>query len=548
MASILAATIANAQTTKNKTLDLGDDVTVTYSYYLDENGEEVKHGKLTITEAPVNNNAHKGKKTVTCNYQHDKLTGTFTYSCNMSHYEQYVDYSKGVDYNVTKDALEYSTMWKKVRDQKESFTVDMYEGYLNGDINISFNARYEDYQLLTIVGKANKGVLVDGSALELKQDGETLESYQNTAPNYNKAKYVDYKAGERYGTGQYQYYTDGVVIEFGFTACRADFTLKYPRYTKTYLSLSDVDYWKEYKSGECIDIVDSISHLQSILDGAVPSRKSDKVIYDLQPKDIEMITKLLDSLKKEYAQIEQREKQQGKERIKIYKELFPKVSACYNSCREAEYAKYNQFYGHTDCPPYYEKDGKIVPVLLDANVENIACNEINKQRDKLVSTAINISLQHYNHYHREQVNENEQIKQYELDTLANYLKRVTPEMLDTLKLLRNNAQSIISKSKEVALLYTKTTSSASNRQDYSRANCVSKTTKKPIIYNSYIEIVGYLYKGIRNNSITDLYNANLQLDKINDKMIRYSTEKTKDLESSLNSATTEEKLKLFMQN
>ena len=64
MALALVTISANAQTTQTKTLDLGDDVTVTYSYYIDDKGEEVKHGKMTVTEAPVNNNARKGKKTV----------------------------------------------------------------------------------------------------------------------------------------------------------------------------------------------------------------------------------------------------------------------------------------------------------------------------------------------------------------------------------------------------------------------------------------------------------------------------------------------------
>ena len=540
MASFVAvATFANAQATKTKTVDLGEGVSVTYSYYLDENGDEVRHGKLTVTEVR-DNNIKKGKKTLTCNYQNGNLTGTLTYSCNMSHYEEYVDYSKGVDYNVTRDSYELSTKWKKVRDQKENFTVDMYEGYLNGDINISFNARHEAYQLLTIKGKANKGVLVDGSTLELKQDGETLESYKNTAPDINKAQYADYKAGNHYGTGQYQYYSDGVEIQFGFTHCLFDITLKYPRYTVPEIILSDIEYWQEYKSGKYEDLYDSICHIESIRDN-----------YDLLPTDDKkMLSQLLDSLKTVYKQREQRTELQGKAKIKKYKELFPKVRDCYNRCKDAGYAKYNSFFGQTECTSYYDNNGKIVPVLLDENVVNIVCNEINKQRNYLVS-ATKINLTPYNYYvtydHKEYVPENTDIPQYKLDTLENYLKRVSPERLDTLKLLRDNAQNITNKCKQVAVLYTKTTSSESNFQNYSKANCTSKITNKPIIYNAYIEIVGHIYKGIRKNSLTDLYSANLLLDKINDKMIQYSTAKTKDLENALNTATTEKKLKMLMQ-
>lgn len=270
MALAIVTISANAQTTQTKTLDLGDDVTVTYSYYIDDKGEEVKHGKMTVTEAPVNNNARKGKKTVTCNYQHNKIIGTLTYVCNMSHYEKYIDYSKGIDYNVTNGAYEVSTMWKKVRDQKENFTVEVFDSYLTGNINISFNARHANYQLLTLVGKAEKGVLIDGTTFELKQEGETLDSYQNTAPDFNNAKYVDFQAGHKYGTGQYQYYSDGVVIDFGFTASRCCFTLKYPRYTKPYISLNEIDYWNKYKSGEGDDIGDSIIYISTICDGTKP--------------------------------------------------------------------------------------------------------------------------------------------------------------------------------------------------------------------------------------------------------------------------------------
>ena len=318
MALALATISASAQTTQTKTLDLGDDVTVTYSYYIDDNGEEVKHGKMTVTEAPVNNNARKGKKTVTCNYQHNKITGTLTYACNMSHYEKYIDYSKGVDYNVTNGAYELSTMWKKVREQKENFTVEVFDSYLTGNINISFNARHANYQLLTLVGKAEKGVLIDGTTFELKQEGETLDSYQNTAPDFNNAKYVDFQAGNKYGTGQYQYYSDGVVIDFGFTASRCCFTLKYPRYTKPYISLNEIDYWNKYKSGEGEDIGDSIIYISTICDGTKPYGSKKEVRYDLLDKDIEFVSQLLDSLKRVKLEREEQAKFEEEERKKQY--------------------------------------------------------------------------------------------------------------------------------------------------------------------------------------------------------------------------------------
>lgn len=540
MALALTIISANAQTTQTKTLDLGDDVTVTYSYYIDDKGDEVKHGQMTVTEAPVNNNARKGKKTVTCNYQHNKITGTLTYACNMSHYEKYIDYSKGIDYNVTNGAYEVSTMWKKVRDQKENFTVEVFDSYLTGNINISFNARHANYQLLTLVGKAEKGVLIDGTSFELKQEGETLESYQNTAPDFNNAKYVDFQAGHKYGTGQYQYYSDGVVIDFGFTASRCCFILKYPRYTKPYISLNEIDYWNKYKLGEGDDIGDSIIYISTICDGTKPYGSKKEVRYDLLDKDIEFVSQLLDSLKRVKLEREEQAKFEEEERKKQYDELFSKVASTYNACAGAEWQKYNSFYGETQCTLLYEKEDKTLLTLLDINVENIVCGEINKHRKTIIKLATNINKSYYEKIYS--------IEPKDLDTLKNYLSRVNPEMLDTLKQIRAIAPKAINKCKEVASLYTKTSSTSSNYQKSSRENSSCKVTKKPIIYNAYVEIAKYISDGINNKSLTDLSNAITLLDKVNDKMILFATSKTKDLEKYLQVASTpEEKLNLFLQ-
>lgn len=530
----------NAQTVQTKTLDLGDDVIVTYSYYLDDNGEEVKHGKMTVTEAPINNNARKGKKTVTCNYQHNKITGTFTYSCNMSHYEKYIDYSKGVDYNVTNGAYEVSTMWKKVRDQKENFTVEVFDSYLTGNINISFNARHANYQLLTLVGKAENGVLVDGTTFELKQEGETLDNYQNIAPDFNNAKYVDFEAGNKYGAGQYTYYSEGVIIEFGFTACRCSFILKYPRFTKPYISLNDIDWWEKYKSGEGDDIGDSIIYVSTIYEGTKPYGSKKEVRYDLLDKDIEFVSQLLDSLKRVKSEREEQAKLEEEVRVKKYNELFSKVASTYNACTGAEWQKYNSFYGETQCTLLHKKEDKTLLTLLDINVENIVCGEVNKHRKTLIKFATNINKSYYEKKYS--------IDPKDLDSLKNYLDRVNPEMLDTLKQIRAIAPKAINKCKEVASLYTKTSSTSSNYQKCSRENSSSKIAKKPIIYNAYIEIAKNIHDGIVGKSMTDLSNAITLLDQINDKMILFATTKTKDLEKSLQvAASPEEKLHLFLQ-
>ena len=148
-----------AQTIQTKTVNLGDDVVETYSYYLDEQGNEVLHGKYSITEKQ-NYNIQKGIKTMTCTYINGKMNGSLTYSCNMSFYQPSYD------------------GWKKGREQKENFTVNMYEDYLNGDININFDGKIHHSQL-TLIGKADKGVLIDGSTMVFKENGKILDSYQN---------------------------------------------------------------------------------------------------------------------------------------------------------------------------------------------------------------------------------------------------------------------------------------------------------------------------------------------------------------------------------
>jgi len=546
----LFATTFFAQTIQTKTENLGDNVVVTYSYYLNDKGEEVKHGKFSITETPVNNNACKGKKAVSCAYQHDKLTGTFTYSCEMSHYEEFYDQTKGVEYNVSKDNFKINTVWKKVRDQKEGFMVDMYEGYLNGNINISASARFANYQLLTVTGKAEKGVLVDGATCELKENGQTMETYINVAPDFNNAKYVDYKAGQKYTSGQYCYNQEGIVIEFGFSAPRYTFVLKYPRYSKPFIKLGDIDYWDNYQSGKCKTLLDSIIYLELIRDGAAPTSKNANVEYDLLQEDIEMVSHLVDSLRNIETQRKQNVELQKANRLQRYEELFPKVKECYNECEEVNGNRLKALYGRTECALYVSQDGKVIPVMLDLNVENIICNDINRHREYIITNGAKIPMQRYNHYSKyngkERINDGTVIEQYELDTLENYLKRISIERIDTLKQLRRNAPRIIAESQKVAMLYSKTTSTYTSYKSYKRENCTIKITKKPIIYNAYMEVAAYLYKGDKMN-LTELLEANSVIDQLNDRMIQYAKEKTKDLEKALNVASTpEEKLKLLL--
>ena len=93
---VLMPFLAFAQTVQTKTEKINDEVTRTYSYYLNDKGEQVRHGKYTISWN-VNKNDYKVKKRLDCNYKDGLLHGKLTYSCDWNVYKAYWSFTGSED-------------------------------------------------------------------------------------------------------------------------------------------------------------------------------------------------------------------------------------------------------------------------------------------------------------------------------------------------------------------------------------------------------------------------------------------------------------------
>ena len=122
MALALATISASAQTTQTKIEKINKTTTRTYSYYVNEQGEEIRHGKYRIVWKE-NRNDYKVNKILNCNYKDGLLHGRLTYSCDWNVYEAYLSLLGKED-----------VVWKLVQKNLDNFSVDMYEGYMTGDM------------------------------------------------------------------------------------------------------------------------------------------------------------------------------------------------------------------------------------------------------------------------------------------------------------------------------------------------------------------------------------------------------------------------------
>ena len=124
--------------TKSLTNELG--AKVTYQYYVNENGYEVKHGKYTVT---MSFKDHKywvggnygfihvtGTETLTETYRNGILHGPLTYKCNAN----------------------TSSTFGNPELINRSYKLNIYKGFLTGDFKFSYNG-------ITYTGKAINGIL-----------------------------------------------------------------------------------------------------------------------------------------------------------------------------------------------------------------------------------------------------------------------------------------------------------------------------------------------------------------------------------------------------
>lgn len=126
---------------QTKSLTNAQGAKVTYQYYVNENGYEVKHGKYSVT---MNFNNHKywtgldaygwvyldGVETLTYYYRNGIVHGKLTYS---------------------RDVKTASTFGNEMK-LKDSYDLDIYKGFLTGNFKFSYNG-------ITYTGKAINGIL-----------------------------------------------------------------------------------------------------------------------------------------------------------------------------------------------------------------------------------------------------------------------------------------------------------------------------------------------------------------------------------------------------
>jgi len=125
--------------TKTATNRLG--AKVTYQYYVNDNGYEVKHGKCTVTMTFNNYKFWTGMSQYGWVYLNGSESCTYYYKNGIVHGR--LTYSSNVSASST---LGNDELLKK------NISFDVYKGFVNGDFNFTFNG-------ITYTGKAANGIL-----------------------------------------------------------------------------------------------------------------------------------------------------------------------------------------------------------------------------------------------------------------------------------------------------------------------------------------------------------------------------------------------------
>ena len=547
----LCVMFANAQTVQTKTVDLAEDVKVTYSYYLNETGNEVKHGKYTITQTS-NYDYYKGKKTMTCSFKEGKMTGLLTYSSNISDYEKYVDFDKDWEYNQTQKKIEYATKFKKVREHKENFSVEMYEDYMTGAINLTFECWASPNRKLTIIGNATNGVLNEGTTFEMKEDGELVETYKNLLPKGENARFEEYKAGTKPNgySDDFHYYEKGIILSFGTFETACSFELRYPRFiNKPYLQLSGIKEWQNITSGSCKSLEDSLINVNDIL----YYYKGKK--YDLSPEDVTYCQTLSDSLKSAIKIRDKKRQEYKDEYNKLSNKCQPRITqktALLKSVKPFFYDKYCK----STMPIYNDPQKRgmqyIGATLLDENIERLVIDKYNNLREIWVAPMIEVlsnkpscnidaltpsDIQAYKDYTA--ILESDELKECELLSKRDFLNDMIWEMRYI----------------DCKYVEQKTTGQVYKDRDYNMVTTIThenttRTVKlKKNLYADYIAVATYLAdRADETNSISEYWKFLNDFKKVCDKMLFAIDNKTKDLEKALKATTTpEEKLNIFLQ-
>lgn len=534
----LCAMLVKAQTVQTKTEKINDETTRTYSFYMNEAGEEVRHGKYTITWK-VNKNEYKVNNRLDCNYKDGLLHGKLTYSCDWNVYKAYLSLLGKED-----------VVWRLEQKQLDNFSVDMYEGYMTGDINVTYQGWWTDET--TFKAKAINGVLADDSELVITErprqlvkekliylnDGKEAKRYKNVlpanTPNTNLQEPSEFIAFE-FPSDQY--------------GGMEKYVVNLPRYVeKPFDELTDIPDYNFLISYEGTKISD-IAYLEDKIKNnyylSQASKDTLKVRYNLAKQQV-----------KDRQEAEQKAAFQ---RTNTYYNAYKKALNMANQLRNSGYPKTLQY--------YYQSDGNIYPVVTDKNVVNILFTAYNKRRSEIQEVLNSLNLSDYDEIGKIKVkgqygtfnskNTYEELTDEIVKTMTDYVSRLNdediPNSIEKLVMIREMENTIMDKIFSISRSYTKSSYSGGRVQagasfpKFSDENCKTRCTMKKDMYNAYVEVAAYVYQRLENCSIDEHLELITQFINVAEIMEFNKNAKTKDLEKTLKAATTpEEKLSIFL--
>lgn len=538
---VLMPFLAFAQTVQTKTEKINDEATRTYSYYLNDKGEQVRHGKYTISWN-VNKNDYKVKKRLDCNYKDGLLHGKLTYSCDWNVYKAYWSFTGSED-----------VVWKLENKMLDNFTVDMYEGYMTGDVNVTYQGWWTNET--TFKCKAINGVLADDSELVVFERPRALVKeklmYLNDGSEVKRYKNVMPAASPNANLQEPTYF-----IAFEFPSDQYGGTEKYfvnlPRYVeKPFDQLKDIEDYNflvSYQGMNMSDIAGLDYKIRNTYYLSQASKDTLDAQYNLAKEKVT-----------ERKEAESRSAVQRKDNYLNAYENAVKINNQFSkrSCRLRGISN------------YYKADGYIYPVVTDANVENLLFAAYNKRSTEIAEILNTLKLSEYDSNGKIKVKgvpgtfnnktTYEEITDETVKTMTDYVQKLEDEEVSAsikmLTMICEMENDLFEKVYSISKNYTKSTYSEGKIQAgssriprFTNENCTLKCTNKKDLYAAYTEVTAYLYERTANCTLVEHSEIIMQFVNVVEKMVWAIDNKTKDLEKAFKEAKTpEEKLNLFLQ-
>ena len=528
MALALATISANAQKIQTKTEKINKTTTRTYSYYVNEQGEEIRHGKYRIVWKE-NRNDYKVNQILNCNYKDGLLHGRLTYSCDYNVYEAYLSLLGKEDVG-----------WRLVNKDLDNFSVDMYEGYMTGDINVTYQGWWSNET--TFKAKAINGVLADDSELVITEQSRQLVQ--------EKLRYI----GESSETKRYKnvlpantpnanLQEPSEFIAFDFPSDNNGgmerYIINLPRYVeKPFDELTDIPEYKFMMQYQGTNLYEIAGIERNIVNSYYLSQIDKDTLYSHYIKAKE--------------QVQERQKKE-QEIIRKREETYLSAYLDAQNIRE----KYKRELAHVYLKPmdnYYTMDGIVHPVVLNEAVDSLLFGMFYKHLNVIEETINSLEFHKYDYSGKG----DEDLTDETVKTMSDYLQRLNDtnvtNAIEQLEILCEQLNKNMDKIYRISSNYTKSTYnegrlsvSSSKSPKFTNENCTTKCNKKKDLYNAYIEVADNLYNKIKTSTIDEYQEGVKQFISVIDVMYEGRDSNTKDLEKALKIASTpEEKLNLFL--